>query len=136
MATAERIDCPNLLPEDPATAHLTEMLVPAPYEVPEKKAKKRATETRKSLRRKVVPDSSSEDTEAHSSNDNEEEEENPLPRIGGGGEEKEGHPFRGGRRVQEGKDPPSGPIHNRRLQRGGVATQGPTPGKVVSIRMP
>ena len=56
MKTAERIDCPAPLPEDPATALLTEMLVPAPYEVPEKKAKKKAVGTRKSLRRKVVSD--------------------------------------------------------------------------------
>ena len=84
MATAERIDCPAPLPEDPATALLTEMLVPAPYEVPEKKAKKKATGTRKGLRCKVVSDSSSEDTEVHSSNDNEEEEEeNPLPQTEG-----------------------------------------------------
>ena len=57
------------------------MLVLVPYEVPEKKA----TGTRKSLRRKVVLDSSSEDTELHSSSDNEEEEEeeNPLPQIEG-----------------------------------------------------
>ena len=60
------------------------MLFPAPYEVPEKKAKKKATGARKSLRHKVVSDSSSEDTEAHSSNDNEEEEEeNPLPQTEG-----------------------------------------------------
>ena len=39
---AERIDCPAPLPEDPATALLTEMLVLAPYKVPEKKAEKRA----------------------------------------------------------------------------------------------
>ena len=39
-------DCPTPLPEDLATALLTEMLVPAPYEVPEKKAKKKATGTR------------------------------------------------------------------------------------------
>ena len=84
MATAERIDCPAPLPEDPATALLTEMLVLAPYEVPEDKAKKKATGTRKSLRRKVVSESSSEDTEGHSSNDNEEEEEeNPLPQTEG-----------------------------------------------------
>ena len=60
------------------------MLVPAPYEVPEKKAKKKATGTRKSLRCKVVSDSSSKDNEAHSSNDNEEEEEEkPLPQTKG-----------------------------------------------------
>ena len=81
---AEQIDCSALWPKDPATALLTEMLVPAPYEVPEKKAKKKATGTRKSLRRKVVSDSLSEDTKAHSSNDNEEEEEeNPLPQTEG-----------------------------------------------------
>ena len=47
------------------------MLVPAPYEAPEKKA----TGTRKGLRRKVVLDSSSDNTEAPSSHENEEEEE-------------------------------------------------------------
>ena len=51
------------------------MLVPAPYEVPVKKAKKKATGTRKGLRRKVVLDSSSDDSDAHSSHENEEEEE-------------------------------------------------------------
>ena len=57
-----------------------EMLFPAPYKVPEKKA----TGTRKGLQRKVVSDSSSEDTEAHSSNENkEEEEENPPPKPRG-----------------------------------------------------
>ena len=59
---------------------LKEMLFPAPYEVPEKKAKKKATGTMKGLRRKVVSDSSSEDTEAHSSNENKEEEEENLLR--------------------------------------------------------
>ena len=115
MATAERIDCPAPLPEDPATALLTEMLVPAPYEVPEKKAKKKAAGTRKGLRRKVVTDSSSENTKAHSSHENEEEEEESSPPAGG--QEKEGRPIRGGRRVQEGKDPPPGLLHDGRLQR-------------------
>ena len=82
-----------------------EMLVRAPYEAPEKKAKKKAMGTIKSLRRKVVSDSSSEDTEAHSSNDNKEEEEESSPPIRGR-QEKEGRPIWGGRRVQEGKDPP------------------------------
>ena len=45
METAERINCPAPLLEDPADALLTEMLVPAPYEVPVKKTKKKATET-------------------------------------------------------------------------------------------
>ena len=50
------------------------MLAPAPYEVPGKKTKKKATGTRKGLRRKVVSDSSSDNTEAPSSHENEEEE--------------------------------------------------------------
>ena len=33
------------MPEDPADARLAELLVPAPYVVPEKKAKKKATGT-------------------------------------------------------------------------------------------
>ena len=37
---AERIRCPAPLPEDPAIPLLTRMLVPAPYQAPEKKAKK------------------------------------------------------------------------------------------------
>ena len=56
-----------------------EMLFPVPYEVLEKKAKKKATGTRKGLSCKVVSDSSFEDTEAHSSNESEEEEEEKPP---------------------------------------------------------
>ena len=88
------------------------MLVPVPYEVPEKKAKKKATGTRKGLRRKVISDSSPENTEAHSSHeDEEEEEENPLPQTEG---EKKGKVAPSGE--AEGKDPPSGPVHNGCLQ--------------------
>ena len=71
----ERLDCPAPLPEDPADALLTEMLAPAPYEVPAKKTKKKATGTRKGLRHKVVSDSSSDDSDAHSSHEIKEEEE-------------------------------------------------------------
>ena len=69
------------------------MLVPAPYEVPEKKAKKKATGTRKGLRRKVISDSSSENTEGHSSHENEEEEEesSPPPQQGGIGKGRPPH---------------------------------------------
>ena len=80
---AERIDCPAPLPADTTSTLLLEMLSPAPYEVPEKKANKKAAGTRKGLRRKVVSDSSSEDTKARSSNENEEEEEeSPPPQPG------------------------------------------------------
>ena len=49
------------------------MLLPTPYKVPEKKAKKKATRNRKGLRCKVVSDSSSDNTKAPSSHENEEE---------------------------------------------------------------
>src|SRR3954470_13089956 len=58
----------------PSRRPLDELLVPAPYVVPEKKAKKKATGTRKSSRRPVESDSSSDDSEAHSSHEDEEEE--------------------------------------------------------------
>ena len=80
------------------------MLIPAPYEVPVKKAKKKATGTRKGLRCKVISDSSSDNSDAPSSHENEEEEEESSP-PSRGGQEKEGRPNRGGGRVQEGKDP-------------------------------
>ena len=81
---AEQINCPAPLPKDPTDALLMEMLVLAPYDVPEKKAKKKATGTRKGLRCKVISDSSSENTEAHSSHENEEEEEESSPPQPGG----------------------------------------------------
>src|SRR4051812_5512596 len=102
------------LPEDPANALLTEMLAPAPYEVLEKKTKKKTTGTRKGLRRVVVSDSSSEHSKAHSSHENEEEEEESSP-PNRGRQGKEGCPNRGGRRIQEGKDSPSGMFHVRHL---------------------
>ena len=46
MVTPKQIDCAAPLPEDPTTALLTELLVPTPYKVPEKKAEKKATGTR------------------------------------------------------------------------------------------
>ena len=92
VVTVEQIDCPAPLPEDPADALLAEMLVPAPYEVPAKKAKKKATGTSKGLRRKVISDSSSENTEAHSSHeDEEEEEESSPPQPGGTGKGRPPH---------------------------------------------
>ena len=70
---------------------MAKLLVPAPYVVPEKKAKKTATGTRKSARRLGVLDSSSDDSKAHSSHEDEEEEEETSP-PSGGREEKEGRP--------------------------------------------
>ena len=56
------------MPEDPADARLTGLLAPAPHVVPEKKAKKKATGTRKSSRFQV-----SDDSGADSSPKNDEE---------------------------------------------------------------
>ena len=63
---------------------MAKLLVPAPYVVPEKKAKKTATGTRKSVRRLEVSDSSSDDSKTHSSREDEEEEEetSPPPAVG------------------------------------------------------
>ena len=61
------------------------MLFPAPYDVPEKKAKKTAKGARSGLRRKGASDVTSED-ETHSSaaeDDDEEEEESDSPPEGG-----------------------------------------------------
>ena len=84
----EQINYSVLLPEDPAILLLTKMLVPAPYVVPEKKAKKKAKGTRGGLRRKGNSDVTSEEAEAHSSakeddEEEEEEEESHSPLQGG-----------------------------------------------------
>ena len=82
----ERIQCPAQLPENPAIALLTKMLVPAPYKAPEKKAKKKGQEARSALHRKGTSDATSED-KAHSpateENMDEEEEESDSPPDGG-----------------------------------------------------
>ena len=82
--TSGQITCPAPLPEGPADARLVKLLVPAPYVVPEKKATKKATGTRKSARRQEVSGSSSDDSKAHSSREDEEEkEETSPPPVGG-----------------------------------------------------
>ena len=53
-----------------------------------------------------------------------------------GRQEKEGRPNWGGQRVQEGKDPSSGLLHQRRRRRRGVAAQGQAPSEIISIRTP
>ena len=82
--TSGQINCPAPLPEGPADARLAKLLVPAPYVVPEKKAEKKATGTRKSARHQEVSDSSPDGSEAHfSREDEEEEEETSPPPVGG-----------------------------------------------------
>ena len=62
---------------------MTGLLAPAPYVVPEKKAKNKATGTRKSSRHQVLSDSSSNDSEADSSREDEEEGKEASPLAGG-----------------------------------------------------
>ena len=64
------------------------MLVLAPYKVSEKKAEKKATRTRKGLRREVAPDASPEDDEAHSSHKGEERKRKAAPTEGAEGSKK------------------------------------------------
>ena len=76
------------MPEDPADARLTGLLVPAPHVVPEKKAKKKATGTQKSSLLQVSSDSSFDDSEADSSHKGEEEKKKASPPPGGGKKRK------------------------------------------------
>ena len=76
MRKAEQIICPAPMPENPVDARLAGLLVPAPHVVPEKKAKKVATGTRKSSRFQV---SSDNDSEADSSHKGEEEKKKDAP---------------------------------------------------------
>ena len=78
-----QVNCPAPLPEDPADARLTELLVSAPHVVPEKKAKKKATGTRKSFGHQVLSDPLSDDSEADSSREDEEEKKEASPPTGG-----------------------------------------------------
>ena len=79
---SRQVNYPAPLPEEPADARLTGLLVPELYVVPEKKAKKEATGTRRSSRRQVVSYSSSDGSEADSSPKDEEEKE-ASPQEGG-----------------------------------------------------
>ena len=81
-------------------ARLTGLLAPAPHVVPDKKAKKQATGTRKSSRFQVLSD---DDSEADSSHKGEEEKKEASPPAGGGNKRK-ASPTREAKRVQEGKD--------------------------------
>ena len=72
------------------------MLVPAPYQAPEKKAKKKAKGTRGGLRHMVTSDVTSEDAETHSppATDDEEEEEEEESNSPLRGEGRKGRPPR------------------------------------------
>ena len=107
MKKAEQAICPAPLPEDPADARLTGLLAPAPHVVPEKKAKKKATGTRKSSRFQVLSDDDSEADSSHKG----EEKKKASPQAGG--EEKEGLPNERGRRVQERKNSFPGLLRQR-----------------------
>ena len=90
--TSGQINYPAPLPEGPADAHLAKLLVSAPYVVPEKKVKKKATGTRKSARRPEVSDSPFDKSEAHSSHEDEEEEEETPPPPAGEGKKRKAAP--------------------------------------------
>ena len=90
VSKAERIKCLAPLPEDPAIPLLTKMLVPAPYQAPEKKAKKKSKEAKGGLRCKGASDVVSEDTKTLSSHDEDEEEE-----------EESNSPLKGGKKKRE-----------------------------------
>ena len=94
------------MPEDLADAHLTGLLAPAPHVVPEKKAKKKATGTRKSARCLGVSDSSSDDSKTHSSREDEEEEEETYPPPTGGGKKRKAAPTGEAEGSKKGKTPP------------------------------
>ena len=76
MEKAQLLISPAPMPEEPVDARLARLLVPAPYVVPEKKAKKVATGNRKISRNQVSND------EAEPSPEDEEEEEDSLPEEG------------------------------------------------------
>ena len=69
------------------------MLVPAPYQAPEKKAKKKGKEAKGCLRRKGASDVVSEDTKTLSSHDDDEEEEEESNSPLKGGKKKRGLPW-------------------------------------------
>jgi hypothetical protein len=73
---AERIKCSAPLPENPADPLLMRMLVPAPYQVPEKKdKKKKGKEAESGLRHKGTSDAMFGGTEVPSSHEGDEDEE-------------------------------------------------------------
>ena len=122
---SERIKSPAPLPEDPVTPQLEEMLVPAPYQAPEKKAKKKkGKEAKGGPRHKGPSDTVSGETEALSSHEGDEEEEeeeaeSDAPLRGrkknraASKDPEEEAPKRGKITLSNGSDPETKPIPKR-----------------------
>ena len=71
---------------------MTGLLVPAPHVVPEKKAKNKATGTRRSSQRPVSSDLPEGSNAPSASEDEEEEEEDASPPPAGGGKKRKAAP--------------------------------------------
>ena len=89
------------MPEDLADTRVTGLLAPAPHVVPKKKAKKKATGTRKSSRFQVLSD---DESEADSSHQGEEEKKASPP--AGGGKKRKASPTREAEGSKRGKTLP------------------------------
>src|SRR5215216_5826167 len=124
MAKAERIKYLAPLPEDPASPQLTDMLVPAPYRAPEKKAKKKGKEAKGGLHHKGTADLVSGETEVISSHEEDEEEEkeeveSDSPRKGrkkkraASEDPEEEAPKRGKMILQDSSDSDAEPVHKK-----------------------
>ena len=87
---------------------MTGLLAPAPHVVPEKKAKKTTTGTRKSSRFQVLSD---DESEADSSHQGEEEEKKASPPAGGG-KKRKASPTKEAEGSKKGKTlPPDCPVN-------------------------
>jgi len=130
MRKAKQIICPAPMPENPVDARLAGLLVPAPHVVPEKKAKKEATGTRKSSRFQV-----SDDSKADSSPEDKEKKKRASPPAGEG-KTRRASPMREAEGSKKGRTLSPGLLCQRRGRRRGLAFKGQAPGKIVNIRTP
>ena len=103
-----QINCLTPLPEDQETPFPMKMLFPAPYDVPEKKAKKIAKGVWSGLHRKGASDVPSKDGTHSSAAEDDDEEEEASDSPPGGKEEKGDLPKFGGEGAQEGEGLPCG----------------------------
>ena len=85
---------------------MAKLLVPAPYVVPEKNAKKKATGTRNSARLQEASDPSSDDSKTHSSREDEEKEDEDSPPPAGGDKKRKAAPTGEAEGSKRGKTPP------------------------------